>query len=297
MADPTFIAPAAGATLDGSIQLFRWDLGGIPIESAWLYIGATEGGSQYLSRWVGTSTVTSAGDLPVDGSAVHGRLWYRLGGVWSFIDRRWVAATSDGLPTIDEPAPGSRLEGSSQLFRWDSGPLEVEDTWLYLGSSVGGSDHGALHTGTDRQATAGGLPLDEDTIHARLYHRVGGIWYFIDEAYGAAADPGPSRFELIGELQALVGVRADGIIGPITRGALNDNWVGRRDSFDPSFATRLVNDPGVVRWVQRRLVARGADLIADGDFGAGTEAAAVADLHRGGVVAAESFEALLGPAV
>jgi peptidoglycan hydrolase-like protein with peptidoglycan-binding domain len=297
MADPTFTGPADGATLDGAIQLFSWDLGGVPIESAWLYIGATEGGSQYLSRWVGTATATSAGDLPIDGSAVHGRLWYRLGGVWSFIDRRWVAATSPGLPTIVEPVAGAKLEGDVQVFRWDTASLPVENSWLYVGSTLGASDHAALHTATDRQVTVGALPRDESTIHARLYFRVGGIWYFVDETYEAAADPGPTRDELVRELQALVGVSADGDIGPITERALNHNWVGHRDSFDPSFAARLTNDEGVVRWVQRRLIARGGDLVADGDFGPGSEAVAVADLGRGGVVAAESFVALLDPAI
>jgi hypothetical protein len=296
MADPSFTSPEADATLDGAIQRLTWDLGGIPLESAWLYLGATEGGSQYLSRWVGTTTVTSAGDLPTDGSAVHGRLWYRSGGVWSFIDRRWVAASSPNLPALIDPSPGSVLEGDSQRFRWDVGPLEVDNSWLYVGSTVGGSDHAAIHTATNNQVTVGGLPLDESTVNARLYVLVGGIWYFVDETYRAASDPGPTRDELIRELQGLVGVAVDGDIGPITRAALDKNWVGRRQSFDPSFATRLTNDPGVVEWVQRRLAARGADIADDGDFDADSEAAAVADLRRGGVVAVESFEALLDPA-
>ena len=297
MADPTFTAPPSGATLDGSIQLFSWDLGGIPIESAWLYVGTAVGGSQYLSRWVGTSTTTSAGGLPTDGSAVHGRLWYRLGGVWSFIDRRWVAADADNQPALVDPAPGSTLEGDTQTFRWDVSGLAVESSWLYLGSEVGASDLAAVQTGTDLETTVGGLPLDERTVHARLYVRVGGIWYFVDDTYQAAADPGPTRDELIRELQGLVGTTADGIIGPNTRAALNRNWVGRDASYDPSFAERFANDPAVVGWVKRRLIAQGADLATtDGEFDAAAEAAAVALLGRGGVIAAESFELLLDPA-
>lgn len=297
MADPTFVEPTAGSTLDGAIQLFRWDLGGIPIESAWLYVGTTEGGSQHLARYVGTATTTSAGDLPTDSSAVHGRLWYRTGGRWSFVDRRWVAASAPNQPRIVEPVSGSTLDGGSQAFQWDVGPLEVENSWLYVGSTEGGSDIAAVRTGTEPKTTVDGLPLDERTVHVRLYVRVGGVWYFVDDTYRAASNPGPTRDELTRELQGLVGVTADGIIGPNTRAAFNRNWVGRNDAYDPSFAERFVNDEEVVRWVQRRLAARGADLADDGHYGSLSEAAAVADLGRGGVIAAESFELLLDPAV
>jgi hypothetical protein len=51
-----------------------------------------------------------------------------------------------------------------------------------------------------------------------------------------------------------------------------------------------------VAWVQRRLNARGGlDLAVDGLYGSASEAAAVGDLARSGVVAAESFVALLEP--
>lgn len=305
MADPTFTFPPPDAALTGSIQLFEWDLGGLPIESAWLYLGSTPGGTEHLARWVGTGTASSAAGLPIDGSVVHGRIWYRLDGEWSAIERSWVAATSAGLPAVTTPLPGSTLSDSTATFRWTAAGQPVDAWWLRLGRQPGRADLAAIQAGTDLEATVAGLPRDQSTIHARLHFLIGGIWHRVDATYQAAAPPPPppppggdvDRDELIRELQALVGVGADGIIGPLTRAALDQNWVARSASFDPSFAERFTNDPGVVSWVQRRLVARGRqELAVDGEFGPLTEAAAQADLDRGGIVAVESFEALLDPA-
>ncbi len=294
MATPAFTAPPAGSTLDGTIQVFEWDLGGIPIERGWIYVGSTQGGSQFLSRDVGTRTETSAGDLPTDGSAIFGRLWYRIDGTWSFIDRRWVAASSPALPFLVDPAPGETLGGSTVTFRWSYGGLAVDSAWLYVGSTLGGSDIAAIRSDDEREVTVSGLPLDESTVHARLYFRVAGVWYHVDQTYQSASVPAPTRDELTRELQALVGVTADGVVGPITRAALNQNWVGRAGSFDPSFAARLGNDTDLIQWVQRRLNARSRSTIPeDGEFGQATETAAVADLGRGGVVAVESLLALI----
>lgn len=288
--------PAPGATLDGVIQIFEWDLGGVPVEASWLYAGSSIGGSQYDKRSTGAFNTTSLGQLPTDGSTVHIRLWYRISGAWQFLDQPHLAADSPGLPQVVEPADGATLDGEAQTFRWDFAGYPVESSWLYVGSDVGGSDYAAARTDTSTSITVRGLPTDESTVHARLYFRIIGVWYHVDSQYQAGSVPLPTRDELTRELQRLVGVTADGIIGPLTRAALNRNWLGRSASFDPSFAVRFTNDDDVVRWAQRRLNTRGGlDLVVDGDFGEATEAATIEQLDRGGVVAAESFVSLLDP--
>ena len=103
-----------------------------------------------------------------------------------------------------------------------------------------------------------------------------------------------SRDELTKELQRLVGVGDDGDIGPITLAALNRNWLGNTEAYDPSFADRFTNDKDLVEWVQARINMRaGLNLVIDGDFGSTTEGAVVSHLGRGGIVAAESFLTLL----
>lgn len=100
----------------------------------------------------------------------------------------------------------------------------------------------------------------------------------------------PDRDTLIRQLQSLVGTTADGIVGPQTLAALNRNWVGRDESFDPSVADSFVNNPRVVEWIQTRVNARdGFSVAIDGQYGPRTEASVKTMLSRGGVVTAESF--------
>ena len=112
----------------------------------------------------------------------------------------------------------------------------------------------------------------------------------------ALSDTGvqPDRDALIRQLQALVGATPDGIVGPRTMAALNQNWLGRDASFDESVANTFTNNPRLIEWVQTRINARdGFSLVVDGIYGPATEGAVVGVLDRSGVVAAESFLALV----
>jgi hypothetical protein len=103
----------------------------------------------------------------------------------------------------------------------------------------------------------------------------------------------PDPDVLVRQLQRLVGVSADGIVGPRTRAALNRNWLGFDDGFDPSVADTFVNNPRLVEWVQSRVNAQpGFALGVDGRYGRQTANAVQGLLRRGGVVTAESYLAL-----
>ncbi|MEM7274137.1 MAG: hypothetical protein AAF547_13720 [Actinomycetota bacterium] len=303
--DPAIVFPRPGANLDGAIQTFRWDLGGIPVELTWLYAGSSAGASDYGRRQVGADTEGSLGDLPADGSSVFVRVWYKTGGQWFSIDATYGAATSDGLPTFTRPVANAALAGTTQEFRWRAGRLAVDAWWLYLGTEPGGSELAAVQSGPATgggtvSATVGGLPTADagatDTLAARLYYLVGGSWYFHDTEFRLAPTRVPTRAELTRELQRLVGETADGVIGPRTRAALNRNWLGPVDGFDASFAARFANDPDLVRWVQERVVTRGGpDLRVTGTYDTETAAAVAEHLGRRGVVAVESYLELLDP--
>lgn len=296
------VSPVPGSPLRGSIQVFDWDLGGIPIESSWLYAGSVAGGTQYGARSVGADTIASLDGLPTDGSTVFVRIWYRTGGEWLRLDESYSAADNPNEPLVTSPAQtDAPLDGETHTFKWDFVGLDVESSWLYIGTEVGASDYAAQFTGTASAVTINRLPTDEDPnvatpIHTRLYFKVGGSWYFVDQRFVAGRVAVPDRDTLARELQGLVGVTVDGDVGPQTRAALNQNWLGRSRSFDPSFAAKFTNSSELVTWVQRRMNTRARlGLTLNGRFDATTEAAVIAHLGRGGVVAAESFVALLEP--
>ena len=70
--------------------------------------------------------------------------------------------------------------------------------------------------------------------------------------------------------------------------------MGYPKRFDESFAAKLVNKSKLVSWVQNRINDQSAlNLNVDGDIGPITDSAIRNHLQKGGVVASESFVALL----
>lgn len=289
-------SPRSGANLDGAIQTFRWNFDRLPIEDSWIYAGSRVGGFDYGRRNTRGNTSSTLSGMPTDRSTVYVRLFYKTGGLWLSVDETFQAAGSPGLPTIEAPPPGRQLNSSSQTFRWNFRGYDVNASWLYIGDAVGGSDYYAIETGTRTSTSVELLPTDESTLYVRLYFKIGNSWFYTDETYMAAAFQPPTTDQLAKQLQSLVGVSSDGIIGRQSRAALNRNWLGRVEGFDPSFAERFSNDVELVRWVQERIIAQGGPAVAsDGAYDRATEAAVVTHLAKGGIVAAESYLRLLEP--
>ncbi len=294
--------PVSGSTLRGQIEVFEWDLDELPVSSTIVYVGSSPGGSQYSATSVGADSTTSVDNLPTDGSEVYVRVWYRFNNAWSSIDSTFTAASATNTPAIVSPEAGSVLDGETQEFTWDPKGLPIENSWIYAGTTTGGSELSATLTGTTTTVSVGGFPTDSSEIQTRLYFKTAGSWYFTDQTFEAAVPapppspvvPVPSKDQLVRELQGLVGTTVDGDVGPKTKAAFNKNWLGRTASFDPSFAARFKNDEKLVSWVQRRLNTRSnLGLTIDGDYGPATEAAVVSQLGKGGVVASESYQLLL----
>jgi glucose/arabinose dehydrogenase len=90
---PAITAPSPGSTLAGSSVLFSWTSNGFPVTEWWIYAGSAPGGKEYLdSGSLGAALQATLSGLPVGGSIVHLRLWYRIAGLWQFSDFTFTAA-------------------------------------------------------------------------------------------------------------------------------------------------------------------------------------------------------------
>lgn len=120
-----------------------------------------------------------------------------------------------------------------------------------------------------------------------------GVFYGNDSA--TSLGESDTVAERVSKLQEYVGAGVDGIFGPLTAAAVDDNWLGFRDVFTDEVDEVLVNDPGFVRWVQNELNnSFDSGLVVDGLFGGLTHDAVVEHVSVGGIVTSSSVEFLLG---
>ena len=92
--DPEITSPAPGLALAGSSVTFVWSANGVSVLEWWLYVGSSQGRSNYFnSGSLGSNRTVTALGLPTDGSQLHVRLWFRTIGGWLFNDFLYTAAS------------------------------------------------------------------------------------------------------------------------------------------------------------------------------------------------------------
>ncbi len=194
---PTITSPTDGSTFTGSSVTFMWDAMGAPVSEWWINLGSTLGGRDiHVSGSLGSATSVTINNIPVDGSTVYARLWYRNGGgAWQSQDFTYTAFTGPPpqLPTITSPTDGSTFTGSSVTFMWDAMGTPVSEWWINLGSTLGGRDiHVSGSLGSATSVTINNIPVDGSTVYARLWYRNGGgAWQSQDFTYTAFTGPPP----------------------------------------------------------------------------------------------------------
>ncbi|MBP6702290.1 MAG: M4 family metallopeptidase, partial [Vicinamibacteria bacterium] len=132
----TMVTPAPASTLTGPSQTFTWN-GVAGATEYWLQVGYTPGGTDIYGASQGTSLSGLVTGLPVDGRAVHVRLWSKTGGQWLYNDYTYTAAD---LPLMSCPAvvnPGGSI--AVQVF----GGATATD---WLGVYPDGAGNGAYTT-------------------------------------------------------------------------------------------------------------------------------------------------------
>jgi len=102
-----------------------------------------------------------------------------------------IFAQEQKAAEITSPASGSTLEGSTATFAWSAG-FQVEDYFLYLGTTPGANDLYGQSQGLNREVMVSGLPVDGSIIYIRLWSLLPAGWFFADAKVLAAFQEGSS---------------------------------------------------------------------------------------------------------
>ncbi len=177
-------SPTPDSTLGSATQTFTWNNSGA--SGYWLWVGTSAGGYDIYSANLGTGTSVTVTELPANGETLYVRLWSEVDGIWKYnTDQTYTAGSLTAA--IQSPVPDSVLNSTTVTFSWNN--TGVSGYWLWIGTSEGDYDvysSGDLGTGTS--AVVSGLPNSGETLYARLWSRVEGIWiYNTDFTYTAVS--------------------------------------------------------------------------------------------------------------
>lgn len=94
VARPELFAPAPGSVLGGATVTFEWRDNGTPVQQWYFNAGLSMNSSEYAnSGWLpATTRAFQVTGLPMDGSAVHVRLWWTDANSLNTVDYRFTAA-------------------------------------------------------------------------------------------------------------------------------------------------------------------------------------------------------------
>ncbi|MBI5687602.1 MAG: hypothetical protein HZC54_21235 [Verrucomicrobia bacterium] len=181
------LSPTNGTTLLSTPVAFNWSSGTGASQYA-LWVGSVAGDYDLHALLVGTNR-TQALSVPLDGGAVHVRLWSLVGGTWQFND--YAYGTSVGGAAVKaqmtSPVNGATLAGASTLLSWNAG-TGASQYALWAGSTPGSYDLYAAVVGTNRTQTVT-LPVDGGPVYVRLWSLMSGVWKFNDYFYTAFLAP------------------------------------------------------------------------------------------------------------
>jgi hypothetical protein len=177
----TRITSPADSSLNADwMQPIRWTV--VPNAQAYyLYVGTSLGTHDLINTGEIHQLSYPATNLPAN-QVVYARMFAEVGGVWRYTDSTF---SGDILTArITSPASGSIGANFGQPMQWTTVP-NAQAYYLYVGTSVGANN--LINTGEIHQTSypIDGLPANQ-TVYARIYAKVGGIWRFTDSSFSGA---------------------------------------------------------------------------------------------------------------
>ncbi len=191
---PTITSLLASGDLTSlnGIENLTWTHNAPDATDYWVYAGSERGGSQYFNSGnLPAATSVSMTGMPIDGTNVWIRLWYRFGGNgnWLYVDQENTAV--DALPVITASGGNNVLNSPNDTFSWTDPSNSVTSWWLYVGSDVGGNQYensGNLFGAKSYTTVNGNLPNGDVPVHVRLWFQLGdgSPWQFTDVVFSSA---------------------------------------------------------------------------------------------------------------
>ncbi len=188
----TLTYPVNGAVNADLSQPIQWT-SVANVQAYYLYVGTTRGAKDLVDTGEMLQTSYLAAQLPA-GQTVYARMWTKVEGVWRYTDSSFSAAP---LPaTLTYPVNGAVNADLSQPIQWTS-VANVQAYYLYVGTTRGAKD--LVDTGEMLQTSyqAPQLPAGQ-TIYARMWTKVGGVWRYTDSSFSAAPLPAVFLYPLNG---------------------------------------------------------------------------------------------------
>lgn len=174
---PNLTSPASGSTLTSDTATFRWKSNGLNPSYYRLRLGSTGPGSTDLlnKRFSGTVTRQRVTELPIDGRTIYARLSWKVDGNWTDADYTYTSAKA---PSLSSPVDGAVLSGSSQLFKWNSGNLDIEGYRLKIGTRGTGSRNIFYRqlSQIKKKQIVNGIPTNGQELYVQLSWKFNGKW-------------------------------------------------------------------------------------------------------------------------
>ena len=182
-------SPAQGATFPGPTVTFSWN--SVPsVNGYFLHLGTTGVGSLNLlnsSEYSSSTTSVTITGLPVNGETIYARLFTDFGGVHLYHDYTFNAAAQSSLTS---PTQGAIFAGPTVTFNWSPATGSINGYFLHLGSTGVGSENllnSPEYSTSTRSVTVNNLPVNGETIYARLFTDYNGTHLYQDYTFTASA--------------------------------------------------------------------------------------------------------------
>lgn len=185
---PVLTTPTPGSTLpSGSTLNLSWQAGVGPTYYR-VYVGTTGVGSNnlYISP-VSTATSATASNVPQTGATLYVRLFWNIDGAWQHADYTYTEYGTTSPASLTSPASGSTFNSSTETFIWNPG---VGSTYFNLDlGTTGAGTTDILDSGvtTATSMTVTDLPIQGETIYARLLWLLNGVWQHADYTFNTVS--------------------------------------------------------------------------------------------------------------